>query len=408
MNFLLIYPSPGVLGGIETLIARLSRWLIGNGHRVTLLAEKGGQWTTILPEEVRCVVLEKRFRELHYYFHAKRVLKDFTISPPDVIKSFDIPSSWIACQLATLAGNNCKVLAGIYNPCVFKWYYSTKSLPFWDDKVFCVKNFLKNIPANARIFCSVDQIEELEEVHHHKGVLWPLPIDSVEFDPAVRRPRPGKIVSVGRLSPMKEYNLSMIDVISSLIQRGHDVRWFVYGDGEYASAMRARIKERKLESVISMEGTIPYRLLWKALEDAYVFVGTGTSSLEAALFRVPSVIPVAYDQDGLSYGPIYRLPPGSIGPSKNRPEFSKTADEIERILKLSPTEYRTESELVFRYVEDHVMARSMGRFMELVTQCGGVTPSRSLYLANYISWFLRKAIKRRSNAGGNHHPEGPV
>jgi hypothetical protein len=205
---------------------------------------------------------------------------------------------------------------------------------------------------------------------------------------------------------MKEYNLSMIDVIGDLIQRGHNVTWSVYGDGEYAPAMRARIKERKLENVISMEGTIPYRRLWKALEDAYVFVGTGTSSLEAALFRVPSVIPVAYDQDGLSYGPIYRLPQGSIGPSKNGPEFSKTADEIERILRLSPGEYVAEEELVRRYVEDHVMERSMERFMELVTQCGGITPAHPVYLANYPLWFLRKAIRVRKNAGGNHHPMG--
>jgi hypothetical protein len=205
---------------------------------------------------------------------------------------------------------------------------------------------------------------------------------------------------------MKEYNLSMIDVIRDLIQRGHNVTWSVYGDGEYAPAMRARIKERKLENVISMEGTIPYRRLWKALEDAYVFVGTGTSSLEAALFRVPSVIPVAYDQDGLSYGPIYRLPQGSIGPSKNRPEFSKTADEIERILRLSPGEYVAEEESVRRYVEDHVMERSMERFMELVTQCGGITPVHLVYLANYPLWFLRKTIKVRKNAGGNHHPMG--
>ena len=73
MHFVFIYPSPGIFGGIETLLARMSRWLTRNGHQVTLLVETGGSWTEVLPPEARCITLGDRFRELYYYLHAGRL-----------------------------------------------------------------------------------------------------------------------------------------------------------------------------------------------------------------------------------------------------------------------------------------------------------------------------------------------
>src|SRR6266850_1170401 len=186
MHFLFVYPSPGILGGIETLIARMSRWLVRNGHQVTLLVKDNKHWASLLPKETRCVALGERFRELDYYFHAKRLLDSLGIAKPDVIKSFDIPSAWCASQLATATGNDCKVLAGVYNPYLFKHQYAPKTLSFWDAETLYMKNFLESVPETARLFCGVDQIDELEQVHRQTGVLWPLPIDEKEFDPAPR------------------------------------------------------------------------------------------------------------------------------------------------------------------------------------------------------------------------------
>ncbi|MDD5141087.1 MAG: glycosyltransferase family 4 protein [Verrucomicrobiales bacterium] len=404
MDFLFIYSSPGVLGGIETLIVRMSRWLVKNQHRVTLLVESPEHWAHLLPEEVKCVALGKRFPELYYYFHAKRLWQSLNLPNPDVIKSFDIGSSWIACQLAAITGSNSKVLAGIYNPYVFKWYYATESLHFWDPKKLYVNNFLENIPANARLFCGVDQIEELEEVHRRQGVLWPIPIDTREFDAATRKPKWGKIVSVGRLSPMKEYNLYMIEVVKELTDRGHDVSWMVYGTGEYEAPMREAIKKHGLERAITLAGAVPYKCFWQVLEDAYVFVGMGTANLEASLFKVPNVTAVAYDRDGLTWGPVHRLPQGSLGHVSSSPPTLKVVDEIERILRLDPSDYAAEQESVYNHVQVHSIGASMERFIELVREATPIKQKKSLYCANYLFWFLRRALKRKSDVPAGHHP----
>lgn len=403
MRFLFIYPSPGVLGGVETLLARMSRWLTENGHQVTLLVERRGKWTDLLPRGVRCVVLDKHFPKLYYYFHARRLWKSLGIEKPDVIKSFDMGSSWIACQLAGIIRNDCKVIAGIYNPSVFKWYWAPESLRPWSAKRLYLRNYLKRVPARARVFCGVDQLEELEEVHHQKGILWPIPLDTTQFEPARRKPKWGKIVSVGRLSPMKEYNLYLIDVVKTLRDRGHDVTWSVYGTGEYETTMRERIKNARLEQFIFLEGMVPYARFRKVLEDAYVFVGMGTSILEAALFRVPNVTANAYEREGLTCGPVYNFPPGSIGPG-NEPPKLKVTDEIERVLRLNHEDYRMEEEKVVASVTVHEIENSMRYFLQIV-HGAEPTPSRKcLYWMNYPLWFLRRVMKRLARPRETGHP----
>jgi len=404
MHFLFIYSTPGYLGGIETLIVRMSRWLVHKGHRVSLLIDSPENWAHLLPQEVKCMALGKRFPELYYYFHAQRLWKSLNLPKPDVIKSFDIGSSWIACQLASITGDLGKVLAGIYNPNVFNWYYATGALPFWDAKKLYVNNFLENIPANARLFCGVDQIEELEQVHRRQGVLWPIPIDTGEFDCATRHPKWGKIVSVGRLSPMKEYNLYMIGVIKELRDRGNDVSWVVYGTGEYEMPMRKAIKKHGLDQVVTLAGTVPYHRLWKVLEDAYIFVGMGTANLEASLFKVPNVTAAAYDRDGLTWGPVYQLPIGSLGQVGSVPPAFKVVDEIQRILRLTSAAYAVEQEMVCNHVRVHSMDASMSRFLKLVNEASPIKQKMRLYCANYSLWFLRRVLSRMRRDSADRHP----
>lgn len=404
MRFLFIYPTTGVLGGIETLLARMSRWLIENGHQVTLLAEQPGKWTELLPRGVRCIILNKQFPKLYYYFHARRLWNSLGIERPDVIKSFDMGSSWIACQLAGIMRNNCKVVAGIYNPLIFRWYWSPDSAMPWSVKGLYLRNYLKCVPASARIFCGVDQVEELGEVHRQKGILWPIPIDTTQFLPASRKPKWGKIVSIGRLSPMKDYNFYMFDVITALRKKGYDVTWSVYGTGEYESLMREHIERRGLQPVVSMEGAVPYNRLWKVLEDAYVFVGMGTAILEAALFKVPNVNALAYDRAGMTHGPVHRFPQGSIGPSVASPPKLKVMDEIERILRLSPAEYQAEAELEYAHMQDHLLDNSMNHFLKLVGEAEPIRTPKMLYLTNYPLWLLRRVMKRLVRPRETVHP----
>ncbi|MCX6967703.1 MAG: glycosyltransferase family 4 protein [Verrucomicrobia bacterium] len=390
MHYLFIYSSPGILGGIETLIARMSRWLIREGNQVTFIAKKVDDWGHLLPKEVQVFALGPRYAELYYYFHAGKILKECKISPPDVIKSFDVQASWIACQMASFFGNRCKVIAGNYNPFVFR-DHSAAGWPSWERPSLLFRNFFECIPPSARLFCGQDQLDELRALYQQSAILWPLPMDANEFLPAVRQPKAGKIVSVGRLSPMKEYNFYMIDIVRRLLDKGHAVTWSVYGKGEFEAPMRDRIRQCNLENAITLEGEVPYNRFWQVLADASVFVGMGTSIFEAALFKVPNITAAPFDLEGLTWGPVYQFPKGSLGPADLAPPRLKVIDEIERILSLSPSGYRQEAEAVYKHVQEHEMQASMQRFLEAVRDAQPVTLRKWSYLAHYPLGLLRRA-----------------
>jgi hypothetical protein len=170
--------------------------------------------------------------------------------------------------------------------------------------------------------------------------------------------------------------------------------------------MREAILRNGLEGVISMEGVIPYKRFRQALEEAYIFVGMGTTILEASLFKVPNITAVAYDRQGLTWGPVYRIPQGSLGPTSDVPPGLKVVDEIDRLLRLQPSEYTAEQELIYRHVQVHAMDASMQRFLELVQNASAIKSRKSFYLANYPFWFIRRLVRGRQGSPPVQHPPG--
>jgi glycosyltransferase involved in cell wall biosynthesis len=384
MHLVFVYPSPGIWGGIETQIVRMSHWLVSHGHRVSVITLSDRRWGELLPPEVRCLALGKKYWKLNYYFRSKRIWRSLGLPPPDVIKSFnwELHTAWNAYQLALITG--AKAVAGFYGP---------RQLLREQRNDFFMRSFMHNVPERARIFMSPEQIEELQTRYGQGGELWLLPVDMNRFLPATRQPKPGHIVSIGRLGDMKGYNLYMIDVVAELLRRGHEVTWTVHGTGEYEAEMRARIAARHLEHVITLAGEMPYERCRQALADAHVFVGMGTTIVEASLFGVPNVLALAFDREGVTYGPLYRVPHGSVGDMRDGTPPSKVVDEIERILTLSAGDYAAECERVRQYAEPYSSDVSMQRFVEIVENAP--YPQRKVWpcIENYLHMPMRGFAK---------------
>jgi glycosyltransferase involved in cell wall biosynthesis len=392
MHYLFVYPSQGIWGGIETQIVRMSHWLVQRGHTVTVITISDSNWGPLLPDGARSVALGDQYWKLYYYFRAKRIWNDLRLPRPDVVKTFnwELDTAWIGYQLAVIT--RARAVAGFYGPVP-----DLRRL----RPGFELRNFLHNFPTHARIFMSPEQIEELEEAHGHSGTLWLLPVDSDQFLPAVRNPVWGRLVSIGRMSDMKQYNLYMIDVVAELRRRGHDVTWTVHGTGDYEPEMRESIRAQGLEQAITLAGPMPYEQCRRALAEAYAFVGMGTTVLEASLFGVPNVLALVFDREGVTYGPIYRVPLGSVGDTRKEPPTGKVVDELERILMLTPEEYAAESDRVREYAQPYDTDASMRHFVELIEAAPRprrrVGPCVGNYLrrpGRHVAWLWRKHVRR--------------
>jgi glycosyltransferase involved in cell wall biosynthesis len=395
MHFLFISSFLGPIGGIETLIARMSNWLLNKGHRVTLLTTTVRESRELFREGIRITELGDQLTQLCFCHKAKRVWAGLRIERPDVIKAFDLTASWIASILSSGIRPPPKAMFGNYFPYLIP--QSRNPLKYLTFRFFLL-NLRQNFADDSILCMSEEQISEFRRHygHHRNPNFWPLPVGDPSKSGPPRTPKWGRIVSIGRLRPMKEYNIYMIDVVARLRQKGYPVTWTVYGDGTLGDAMKARIDKLGLGEVIEMRGILNYSDFASALQDAYLFVGMGTSIIEAALCGVPGVVALAHETNGLTYGPLYRFRFGNCGELMDAAPSTTVEAEIERVLGLREQEYEEEMQRTREYAKAYAMDGSMDRFLEIVAKASAPKASYVLfywyYIHSLIEW-LRQKVK---------------
>jgi len=385
MHFLFIYESLG-LGGTETLIARMAKWLIQHDHQVTLLVKSSGVEKRLMPPGLKIIELGERYEKLYFYIGAKKIWKRLGLNVPVLIKAFDPKSAWIGTILSTVLSPNPTLLVGAYGP----YFIPDCKRPFrnWYGRLM-TRNIERNVDCRSRVFMNAELLNEFRATYgsDQKGLIWHLPVDGKQFSNAKRNPKWGAIVSVGRLELMKEYNLYMIDVIKRLAQKGHDVTWTVYGDGPFEARMRKQIDAESLQGRIFLKGKVEYSKLSEAFSEAYIFVGMGTAIIEAAFCRVPGVVALAHDTTGMTYGPLYNFPPGNCGDLMDSPPARSVENEIERILKMSPVEYEIEMSRVQSYAGCYGIDHQMTAFLKIAEQAKAAKKDLLLFLGYYFYSF---------------------
>lgn len=401
LHFLFISTILGPTGGFEIQIARMSRWLISKGHKVTLLANTVRESRELFPEKLEIVECDDQLDELCFFIKAQKKWTDMHMERPDIIKSFDLTASWIAAIISSGIKPAPKVLFGNYFP-----YIVPRSRNPFRNLTF--RLFLLNLRksyADSSILCMSE--EHISEFRKHYGSnryprFWPIPIEDLSKNGPVRKPTWGHIVSVSRLEPMKEYNIYMIDVVARLRKKGYAVTWTVYGEGALAAAMKARIEALGLSDIIEMKGRLAISQFAAAMQDAYAYVGMGASIVEAAMCGVPGIVALAHDTSGVTYGPLYRLRFGNVGELMDEAPKLKVEDEIERVLTLRAHEYEEEIEKTREYAKAYEIDSSMNRFLEIAVKASVLKVSyvsNALFYWYYIHSLLerfRNKVKRTS------------
>lgn len=395
MHFIFISTFLGPVGGIEVLIARMSKWLLEKGHRVTLLTTTVRESRELFPKKMNFVELGDQLSQLCFWHTSRKTWADLRVDRPDVIKTFDLTASWIASILSSQIRPAPKVLFGNYFPYLIP--ESRNPLKFLTYRLFLL-NLRRNFADDSIICMSEEQISDFRR--HYGGNrnpnFWPLPVEDPSKTGPTRTPKWGRIVSVSRLAPMKEYNLYMIDVVARLRQKGCPVTWTVYGEGEFAAAMMARINALGLGEAIKLKGRLANSKFAEAMQHAYVFVGMGTSAIEAAMCGVPTIVALAYDTTGLTYGPLYRFNFGNVGERMDARPTTTVEAEIKRVLVLPKAEYEREMQRTREYAKCYEVDGTMEQFLEIVGKASAPKACYALFYWYYIHSLaerLRQKVK---------------
>lgn len=367
-----------VMGGYETLIMRMSDYLVRQGHSAYLISPSIDE--RLRAEFNSAVVIQNSgidFNELYAHGAFERFYNSVELPMLDVIICIDMRSYILAgLMLAELNCPNVRLILGLFQP------DSVRQVTGRDGVALMVRWLLKQEGSRTSVVAMLKKLQR-EWDGHFAGVcasdFISLPVELVRFRAVKRSPDPYRIVSVGRLDDYKTYNIFMIEIVRRLVDRGLDVRYDIYGEGPYQSKIELEIQKYKLEDRVCLRGHLAYEHFPQVLKTAYCFVGMGTAAIEAAAAGVPVAYSPPRDMIGVTHGLFHKFDVTELGgfAHETNPPL-KIYDVLLDLMLLDATQYSAECEASSATMEMYSMDSVMAQYNELfIERCG---PNRSRHM----------------------------
>ena len=285
------------LGGTETLAIRQSRWFRRNHVRTAIITREG--------------VMDEAYRDAFDYVLR---LDDNEIDPGSLLMD-----EWyrlldrLADGLRPAGGWHFITFGqdGIFMSCELssRLAGSTTSIYLVDDVRYGPVR-LEYIEAMSRHGLFLAMNEACVSAHRRNfgyslenAIVIPLPMKVVS-EPRPSRPlNRVRVLTVARLVPMKGYVEGLIRAVALAVREdGLDVELQVVGDGALMTRLRWVAFQTGVSGRVNFVGSVSYDKLPAYYRDADIFVGMGTTALEAASYAVPVVIAEAYTHEFRSPG----------------------------------------------------------------------------------------------------------
>jgi glycosyltransferase involved in cell wall biosynthesis len=310
-SILLIWWSLGI-GGIETFFLRLVEERARKNLKTKILlfsSKKFSNQNIIKQISKHCEVffLDRifTFPEISKVIALLSPLKKSEIK----ILLKDVEQIHVACGYHALFANRIvrfskikpAITVGFYHSLEFLW--GGERIPYY-EKVN--RHFvLEFLPKKNLLLFSAELLQLYQKAGFHLrgaqtfriGVIHGINVNQHKVytkDPIL------KIVSVGRLVEFKTYNIWMLDVVAEL-KKKTKVIYDIYGDGPIRAEIEKKIKDLDLSDSVKVRGLIEYKDFHKTIICYDIFVGSGTSIIEASSFGLCCIVGIESIRVPLSY-----------------------------------------------------------------------------------------------------------
>lgn len=406
-------------GGVETLVVRMANWLVGHGHGCSILLRDQftGDLTSLLDPKVRLRVVGNTWDFLAMKGIRRIIWKSFALPKPDII--YTLEQNW------SVVGLLVRDIFHKEKPAVATGAYHLNQFAYEQTDVRPGRLALLQRDIYDRFYLDSQKVFMSEEtrVGHetffnrkiNEGWVWPLPVKIPDLSALEeRKPVPGRVLSIGRLTRFKSYSWYMVPILRSLRHRHPKIQWHVYGSGMCEEELVTHYwKDAIEEGLIVFHGSIPYEHIMKAFNEATVFIGMGTVLLEAAAAGVPAIPALVDDTESVTWGFIDKMPYFTVGETvPGMLPTCKVETLLDEILSADTFLARSISVSGRKYVEPYSEEILMQKFLDKMLQM-----NRGLPLPARIRWryfvirsvkFLRNAFMSLSRIGKPplRHPSG--
>lgn len=296
-------------GGAETYFARMYKWAKIKGYSLMFFMQEG----KTIGEESLSFMEKENVSIFTYEKYGKRIMKDGCRVSWDGKHKFE-ESLCIACTMpAFVAAHNIfleedvSVLFYVLLPSMTHFCNKRILSTLWAEP------FYKSIKDTNLVF--MDEGTRMWAGNYYPsidfsktriarvGMIIPV-LDLRERERTYRKEK-FTIVTVARFEfPFKGYVCGLIDTYKELKKTYANMELVIIGVGE-----DKKMVDEKLESLsgdvaldIHLAGYVEYGLLEKYMKDANLFVGMGTTVLDAAKYGVPGIVATVYQMGDYSSG----------------------------------------------------------------------------------------------------------
>lgn len=297
-----------ILGGAETLVLRMSEWLICNGIKVYIICdfidnlikkeceEKGIQiYVSNKKRKVLTLILKKEAekKKIVINFFLEEYINYETLKNKFEFYNF----LYVVHPYNTIVGKNLPVsISKIYIKVYKKLFiemYEKGNIIYMDEE--CIKATESYYSLN---FCKAYK------------TITRLPIKLQSVDTPIKKEK-FNILTISRFEfPFKGYILGLIEDFELLEKQYPQITLTIIGDGKDKEEVFHKIKklDKRIQKKINLVGNVPYNELNIYFNLASVYVGMGTTLLDALNMKLPVIPVLGYTYQNLSPGFFYEVP----------------------------------------------------------------------------------------------------
>lgn len=370
------------LGGLETYCLRMCRALAARGHSLEVWVVKRN-FDEALLSSYREVVPVRFLTRLS----PVPLLARAPGAPAGVDLVFTTGRLSLLFGALSLKGRRAaRLVAGVFS----QWEYAEDRL---DYKSRISKDILDQIGARNVVFCT-EGCRTSHEPALGAGVaeshVSPLLVELPAVRPADPVPRspddPIHIVSVGNFTPFKTYHFTLPAVAGNLRAAGIKLHWTVFGDGLEREKIKRVIAEAGVEDIVTLAGRVPYERFREEVRKADLYIGSGTTLIEASALGVPSLVALDDNPDATTPGffcdrrGIYT---SDVAGDERLVPF---ADAIAGFAAMSEKERVDLSERSIRSARSYSIERAEEEMATLLATARPVRPRISPRMKLYYAW----------------------
>lgn len=216
-------------------------------------------------------------------------------------------------------------------------------------KSFYSKLIKEIIDYNSVIFMDDTSIEETEKyyeisINNKEDIVFNLPITVQEFD-TIKIDDKAKLTTFNLLTitraefPFKGYVLGLIDDFKKLCDIHNDITLTIITFGKDEGKIAEKIKElpSSVQSKISLISQTPYEKLKEYFNQTHLYLGMGTTLLDAVNNGIPALAVQQYTYNNYSSGFFHMQPNLLVG----KPDANTTSNDfIESVKQMDKHEYQ--------------------------------------------------------------------